>query len=345
MISYDSGKSKHIIPYQSMFYQGENFTITYSKIPFGNNSDYGIALFVSAVEITMHMSIECLSTTSSNWDGNTTLISYLDIENGYNINSGCSSKVPEKKNHIITLLPKSCFYERYADRLDVSYLPNLFIGLTIQEEFVVENAGDIDISFSSDGSVVGAGFEIVQKYVSCTCGPSVVKVPCKGSVYLPVTETINSYSYCSNMNCSFSIVREETCSDLQLNLEVLVIFNMFSNDSLIIKVDGKPSESFNSTSVKTMSFPSDAKVEIDFTSGTTDAKLYPASYVILQLFIDAEDNDQGSSSLSTESSSLFPESSSLSSESSTSPNGGSNLSPGLSSILLVFSIILLIEKV
>ncbi|KAE9552178.1 hypothetical protein FO519_004625 [Halicephalobus sp. NKZ332] len=294
MISYDSEKPQHITPRSSTIYPGRNFTITYSKIPFGNNSDYGIALFVSAVELVTHTNTACLSTTSSNWDGNTTLISNLDIENGYKVNSGCSSKVPEKKKNIISLLPKSFFYERYGDMLWISYAPNLVIGLIIQEEVVIENVGDIDISFSPDGSVVGAGFEIVQKYISCTCGPSVVTVPCNGSVYLTVTETINSYSYCSNMNCSFSIAREGKCSVHELSLTASVMLRTLSNDSLIIKVDGKTSESFNSnsTSVKTMSFPPNAKVEVDFTSETSDAIFYPAPYVMLR-FTDAGDIDQG----------------------------------------------------
>ncbi|KAE9546903.1 hypothetical protein FO519_009885 [Halicephalobus sp. NKZ332] len=375
IISSDTEQSDHIIARGSTFYQGQNFTITYSKTPLVGDLNYGVALFVSTIEFGPYVNSVCLSTMSSNLDGNTTSISNLDIENGYKVNSGCSSKIPEKENHITTLLIDTYFYERYGDMLTISFGQNVYMGLITYDEIVVEDVGDIEINFSSDGSVVGAGFEIIQKYVSCTCGPSVVKVPCNGSVYLTVTETINSYSYCSNMNCSFSIVREETCSDLQLNLEASVTLRMFSNDSLIIKVNGEPSESFTGSihSNKTMDFTSDAKVEIDFISRNTNAKFYPAPYVMLRVFIGAGDNDQGSptpspenftsstessslspenfasstesSSLSTESSSFSPESSSLSSESSTSPNSGSNLSPGLSSILLVFSIILLIEKV
>src|SRR5690606_37375164 len=122
---------------------------------------------------------------------------------------------------------------------------------------------------------------------------------CISSNTLTITETNNSNSYCSNMNCSYSIEFDSDCQISLLNLEISTFLRVLSNDTLNLIADGKIIQSFNGASNFTFSaaFPLDVKLEIDFASGDAPAQFYSAPSVIIQMDMYPPDDQEGSSSL------------------------------------------------
>ena len=154
-------------------FKGPNIRVEYKKQPFGNNTLYGIALFASATELVNIKPENCPTYPSDNLNLSLTTISNFNNVTGYAVNSNCYATIPEKKDYVSTLLITRPFYERHGDLVTVKTSTRVY-GLETQDEFMFENAGNLTIDFTSDGSVVGAGFEIDQNYI------------CKSSVILQI---------------------------------------------------------------------------------------------------------------------------------------------------------------
>uniref|UniRef100_A0AC35FDT2 CUB domain-containing protein n=1 Tax=Panagrolaimus sp. PS1159 TaxID=55785 RepID=A0AC35FDT2_9BILA len=199
-------------------------------------------------------------------DENNLKINNLDYEVGYQPNQQCDYSVTVPENEEI-LVDVSIFHiEKNIDTLNLIFGGDIY---TLNKDYkytLTPEANNSLISFIADSSVQQAGFEITFKSLECICPFEEIIIPCESQIVVfPLVEDVNSY--CDNMNCSYHISKEQSCSDngyqFLLNpifREGLDYFNIYSNGNLY--------ETLTKQKNYMRHFASDTNITVEFISGS-----------------------------------------------------------------------------
>uniref|UniRef100_A0AC34QW11 C-type lectin domain-containing protein n=1 Tax=Panagrolaimus sp. JU765 TaxID=591449 RepID=A0AC34QW11_9BILA len=175
------------------------------------------------------------------------------------------------------LQAESRYMEYLGEWIQIHNSQNDIIGDLMEYNiFSAENINNFSLQLVTDENVKGAGFNVREFQVDCTCASNLVIIPCTGKYYAPIlqadwTESTKTHTFCRGMNCSYQFEVIDDCGDSKIEIDVdFQTPGLQFNDIVGVNVDG--TEVWNSTEGNTFTGQFGQKQVVEFFFNSADYK-------------------------------------------------------------------------
>ncbi|KAE9556666.1 hypothetical protein FO519_000072 [Halicephalobus sp. NKZ332] len=269
------------------YMRGKSFRIVYLPDETNTKDHIGVLILASATNQNTPVKNE-VSGKEIKLDSNHAVISFFDGKNGYENNHRYSFPIAQKPGYLIVLQANKQFLEYIVDRVEVYDYLGMNYPMLDKSYYSVESLKDVNLVFSTDQTITGAGFFVNEITIECSCASTTFMLPCEGPQTLPLMNNENEiYTYCSNMTCDYSIMENPNCPNTGFTLKVDTNLRQISGDNLVVSTNDMilvNATDMNYEVSYSFQINSNQKTVINLKSGSVRASLgnTPTAYITFE---------------------------------------------------------------